>query len=476
MRRITGILITVLLLANQSFGQSLLTEDIVLFADGMTDRWEVNTVDKVLFNMEETAEVFEGAHALSLEPQPVTYTFTIEHAVPAPINPAGYKALRFAFHPGTTEGSTNAFNVVLSPNFHYHPNVSPPSLNLFQIDLEEAELNVEDKEWQVVEVPLDLFKIAGHSQDEISLPPIEGFQFRGRMKGRFYLDDVRLISVGLEAPTEDEVLFGDHTNPNWEIKSTSNVGLDHESVGEVYDGTAALGLDGLKDSEFGGYRLAYLPIESINPIGYKALRFAFHPGTLTDAADKSFNIKVNPANRGAGPEGKAPIIELLQGDLEDIKLDLDDKRWQIVEIPLDLFKLTQPINEIRFSSDLKGQFYLDDIRLVSSISTPSNTAVLEQRTDTEPLDFNLHQNYPNPFNSGTVIRFDLPATSLVELSLYNLAGQKVTTLAQGMRPAGTYALHWDGNDNSGRNLASGLYLYRLQVGNQIFTRKLSLLR
>ncbi|NKB68889.1 MAG: T9SS type A sorting domain-containing protein [Candidatus Latescibacteria bacterium] len=104
------------------------------------------------------------------------------------------------------------------------------------------------------------------------------------------------------------------------------------------------------------------------------------------------------------------------------------------------------------------------------------TAVLETRDGTVPDDFALNQNFPNPFNAGTVIQFSLPTASPVELAVFNLAGQKVATLAEGVRTAGQYRLEWDGRDDGGRELASGVYLYRLQAGDQVETRKLLLLR
>jgi flagellar hook assembly protein FlgD len=95
-----------------------------------------------------------------------------------------------------------------------------------------------------------------------------------------------------------------------------------------------------------------------------------------------------------------------------------------------------------------------------------------------PGTFALSQNYPNPFNSATVIRFALPTSKDVELAIFNLAGQQVASLVQGMREAGTYTISWDGRDDNGRALASGVYLYRLQAGNgqEVETRKLLLLR
>ena len=107
-----------------------------------------------------------------------------------------------------------------------------------------------------------------------------------------------------------------------------------------------------------------------------------------------------------------------------------------------------------------------------------NTAVTEAFAETLPQTFVLDQNYPNPFNSSTVIRFALPFSTDVELSVYNLTGQQVATLADGTRQAGVYTIRWDGRDDHGLELASGVYLYRLQTsdGTQVKTRKLLLLR
>ena len=64
----------------------------------------------------------------------------------------------------------------------------------------------------------------------------------------------------------------------------------------------------------------------------------------------------------------------------------------------------------------------------------------------------------------------------MKLTLHNIAGQRVATLAHGHREAGEYTLRWDGRDDDGKELASGVYLYRLQAGSRVETRKLLLLR
>ena len=88
----------------------------------------------------------------------------------------------------------------------------------------------------------------------------------------------------------------------------------------------------------------------------------------------------------------------------------------------------------------------------------------------------LAQNAPNPFNSQTVISYILPESGLVHLEVFTLTGQQVAVLHQGPQQAGYYRLHWNGRDDAGRPLASGMYLYRLVTAEEVLTRKLVLLR
>ncbi|MEE9168909.1 MAG: T9SS type A sorting domain-containing protein, partial [bacterium] len=88
-----------------------------------------------------------------------------------------------------------------------------------------------------------------------------------------------------------------------------------------------------------------------------------------------------------------------------------------------------------------------------------------------PGSFVLEQNYPNPFNAVTVIRYQLPISSFVELSIYNINGKKVATLFKNQQPAGNHYYEWNEN-----NLASGVYVYRLAAGGFVHMKKLILLK
>ena len=103
------------------------------------------------------------------------------------------------------------------------------------------------------------------------------------------------------------------------------------------------------------------------------------------------------------------------------------------------------------------------------------TTVLAEESNL-PQAYTLHQNYPNPFNASTLITYQLPRSSEVTLTIYNLTGQKVATLVEGVREGGTFSIRWDGRDDRGHDLATGVYLYRLLAGTQVETRKLVLVR
>ena len=80
-----------------------------------------------------------------------------------------------------------------------------------------------------------------------------------------------------------------------------------------------------------------------------------------------------------------------------------------------------------------------------------------------PQTFKLSQNYPNPFNPSTTIRYELPGPAQVVLDIYDLRGRKVRTLVRGRQLAGVHSVLWNGRDESGGSLASGVYFYRLEA-------------
>lgn len=96
--------------------------------------------------------------------------------------------------------------------------------------------------------------------------------------------------------------------------------------------------------------------------------------------------------------------------------------------------------------------------------------------DVRPRRLLLHQNRPNPFNGSTAITFELPAASDIGLAVYNVLGQEVANLARGRYPAGRHSAYWDGRNERGESVASGIYLVRLTAAGSTATRKVSFVK
>ena len=257
-------------------------------------------------------------------------------------------------------------------------------------------------------------------------------------------------------PSRDQEIFGDRTGDGWELSAGEGIALTS------FAGRPSLALSGQVSPRF-------QPSGEKPVFGYRALHFRFHPGDVTAAITNALRMRVNQF-----PVTLFPVSE------EGIGVGLDIREWQTVEIPLEQLGLDEGdvIDDLIFSFKMKGQFYLADIRLIAAPPPSSVTAVLEESADILPPSILLDQNFPNPFNSDTVIRFALPKRTNIELTVFNLTGQRVATLVEGERRAGAYTIRWDGRSDDGRELASGVYLYRLRTDREklLETRKLLLLR
>lgn len=93
-----------------------------------------------------------------------------------------------------------------------------------------------------------------------------------------------------------------------------------------------------------------------------------------------------------------------------------------------------------------------------------------------PKSFSLSQNYPNPFNPMTTIGYDLPETIDVEITIYNILGEKISTLINGIQQAGVKEITWNGTDDFGRAVSAGIYIYQLCAGGFTESRKMVLMR
>jgi hypothetical protein len=135
-----------------------------------------------------------------------------------------------------------------------------------------------------------------------------------------------------------------------------------------------------------------------------------------------------------------------------------------------------------FEEDFHVDEFINSIAINNLLIQPNQTVSLDARTTRvelrksemdvqQPVDFTLDQNYPNPFNPTTSIRYRLPESADVRLEVYTVLGQRVMTLVNENRPAGWHTVSFNG-----AGLSSGVYVYRIQAGGMVQTRKLMLVK
>jgi len=114
--------------------------------------------------------------------------------------------------------------------------------------------------------------------------------------------------------------------------------------------------------------------------------------------------------------------------------------------------------------------------IVKGLEPPVPLGVTPKAGYGTPEAFELFQNYPNPFNPETEISYVLPTACFVELSVYNLLGQKVRTLVDESQSAGLKNVKWDGKDENGANAASGIYFYKIKAGEFTQSKKMVIIK
>jgi len=106
----------------------------------------------------------------------------------------------------------------------------------------------------------------------------------------------------------------------------------------------------------------------------------------------------------------------------------------------------------------------------------SDNSSLSSKVELTPESFTLYQNYPNPFNPSTTIKYNLNDNSYVNVSIYNVAGELVKTLFNGPQNKGKNSLIWNAKNNKNESVAGGLYIYSVTTENNIYSKKMMLLK
>jgi hypothetical protein len=160
-----------------------------------------------------------------------------------------------------------------------------------------------------------------------------------------------------------------------------------------------------------------------------------------------------------------PTVSALDIDTEDLYYNVGGDADLLSHTPFDAVYFPALNQDHVAVTTENRQWFLDEIRLgVTGTELPPAAAVV------------LHQNFPNPFNPVTTIRFDLPRSTRVKLSVYNVKGELLSTLVDGWIDKGRTEIAWNAEDGRGRRVSSGVYFYRLSAGEIVRTRKMILLR
>ena len=254
-------------------------------------------------------------------------------------------------------------------------------------------------------------------------------------------------------PKGDMIIYEEGLSTGWMVEAYK-AASDLQATDYVHSGSTS---HAISPQQWGNIKYLFEDPEGFSPLGYTHLEFHIHPGV---ARIPEIMVLVRPGLTGVR--------------LTSLGIDFERREWQQVRITLTGDVISSI--SLLLPTEVEGTFFIDDMKLVAEKVEITSVEEVSDATAV-PSGYALSQNYPNPFNPQTTIRYDLPVAGAVRLSVYNVLGQMVRTLVDGQRPAGTYSVVWDGKDGSGRDVASGVYLVRLEVeGEVVPSRRMVLLR
>jgi photosystem II stability/assembly factor-like uncharacterized protein len=150
-----------------------------------------------------------------------------------------------------------------------------------------------------------------------------------------------------------------------------------------------------------------------------------------------------------------------------VSIDVETNKWSE-----EFAKIYGKYNSVSFCNP-ETAIAVGDNGIITLYNSP---AAFEDPYNSTNKNFDLYQNHPNPFNPLTVIIYHLPVSSDVTLKVFDIVGNEIATLVDEYKPAGRYEVEFSINSGEGRNLSSGVYIYRLKAGDFLQMRKMILLK
>ncbi len=286
------------------------------------------------------------------------------------------------------------------------------------------------------------------------------------------------------APDLGHMLRGVETNPSW-------IGMAVKADTVAWGDSASIEVTALGSKAPGTYsaRLVVSSNDPVQPRKTLPVTLTFEEEPLPVVNTSGFAIS-DTIDQDSGTEIPLTLSNTGAGGYRYLIIDTARVEWLRIrpsfglieaggegEVTVSLFDSvdlaagTYTMHVLVISNDTTARVLSYPIELIVSPVTG-----IETPPQGLPGRFALKANYPNPFNNETVINYQLPVNTHTTLTVYNLLGQQVRTLVNGPQTAGSHRVAWDGKDDSGKVVASGVYLYRMEAGDYVKTRKLMLLK
>ena len=219
---------------------------------------------------------------------------------------------------------------------------------------------------------------------------------------------------------------------------------------------------------------AVSPVDTTQNAAYDAI-VGFPLRSYSDFLQANFIYQLTVSGEvilnNQGKEAVGPIVSYVDtqyGDTENWFVLSPEDTLEFIPGWLDDFYFHAYLFDPDTLGDNSGQFYvkLDWIGWVK----------IEKSDVSQIPTFELHQNYPNPFNSNTMIRYSIEKTGMVEITVFNVLGEKVISLLHTNKLPGTYSVPWDGTDEFGNLVNSGIYFYQFRTNNQLKSQRMLYLK
>ena len=252
-------------------------------------------------------------------------------------------------------------------------------------------------------------------------------------------------------------VFENDNNPSLEIMTNPNIGGINSSATvamftALQAGQPFAGCESLHGADIGSFSF-----DSTNCI----IKIMVWKDVISDVG-----IKFADATSAAQPEIK--VANTLINQWEELTFDFSSR--------IGVYPVVKDQIIIFLDFELAGRTQ-DNVCYFDNVSFSSSIFVgIDNKSETFPQGFILEQNFPNPFNPITTVRYELPEDSFVDVTIYDMLGNVVSNLVNANQSSGYKTIQWNATNNQGQHVSAGVYLYKIQAGNFVDTKKMILLK